>query len=178
MDIALFDKNDTQEVIRLFTEVFSVAESETEGEVIGHLVSELVITTESTDLLGFVTRSENKIIGCIFFSRFLLPGNNTAFILSPVAISTHQQKRGVGQALIKHGLEHLKTLNIAIVLTYGDPQFYAKTGFIPVSEAIIKAPFPLSQPEGWLAQTLNGTEIKPQMGKTHSVKALSDPKYW
>ena len=178
MKLSLFNPSDTQEVIELFTKVFSASENESEGQLIGKLVSDLIATTESQDLIGCVAISNNRIVGCIFFSRFGVPGGEVAFILSPVAISTSVQRSGVGQQLINYGLNQLKSLSVNLVFTYGDPNYYSKTGFSQISESVVKAPFELSQPEGWLAQSLDGDPIKGMQGSTKCVEALSDQKYW
>lgn len=178
MKWSLFQSADTQEVIKLFTDVFSASESESEGQIIGELVADLVATTKPEDLVGFVAKSNQRIVGCIFFSRFFLPGNDLAFILSPVAIATDEQGTGVGQQLIDYGLNYLKSLNVTVVITYGDPNYYCKTGFKQISEDLLKAPFELSQPEGWLAQSLDGKPVKAMPGPTKCVDALSDQKYW
>jgi predicted N-acetyltransferase YhbS len=65
-----------------------------------------------------------------------------------------------------------------LVFTYGDPAFYSKTGFEQITEQIVEAPFPLSQPEGWLAQSLDGEPIRAMSGLSKCVEALSDQKYW
>lgn len=83
-----------------------------------------------------------------------MPSGQRAFILSPVAVSTDVQGKGVGQALIRYGLDHLKSLGVELVFTYGDPGYYSKVGFEQITEAIVKAPWPLSQPIGWLALAL------------------------
>ncbi|MCG5517084.1 MULTISPECIES: hypothetical protein [unclassified Ectothiorhodospira] len=41
-----------------------------------------------------------------------------------------------------------------MVLTYGDPNYYSRIGFKPITEALAPAPFTLKQPEGWLGQSL------------------------
>ena len=178
MKLSFFDLSYTQKVIELFTEVFSASENESEGQLIGDLVSNLIATTEPKDLIGFVAISGNCIVGCIFFSRFVVPGNEVAFILSPVAIATGEQGNGIGQQLINYGRNHLKSLKVNLVFTYGDPSYYSKTGFNNISENIVKAPFELSQPEGWLAQSLDGNPIRAMQGSTECVEALSDQKYW
>jgi putative acetyltransferase len=142
------------------------------------LVSDLIGTTEPQDIIGCVATTNNQIIGCIFFSRFVVPSDEVAFILSPVAISTSLQGSGLGQKLIYYGLTQLKSNNVNLVFTYGDPNYYSKTGFGQISESIVKAPFELSQPEGWLAQKLDGNHIKEMHGVTKCVQALSDQKYW
>ena len=72
MTFSLFDSAQSQQVITLFTNVFSDSEGEAEGELIGNLVAELMSTTASQELVGFVARSDEEIIGSIFFSRFIL----------------------------------------------------------------------------------------------------------
>ena len=122
--------------------------------------------------------ANEHIVGCIFFSRFVVPTDKVAFILSPVAIATSEQGTGIGQRLIGYGLEYLKSLKVDLAFTYGDPNYYSKTGFKHLSESIVKAPFELSQPEGWLAQSLDGNPIGAMQGSTKCVWALSDKKYW
>jgi putative acetyltransferase len=178
MKLSLFKSPYTQEVVELFTKVFSASESESEGHIIGSLVSDLIATTEPDDLIGFVATSDDCIVGCIFFSRFVVPSNDIASILSPVAIATSEQGTGIGQQLINYGLNHLESLKVDLVFTYGDPSYYSKTGFNQISESIVKAPFELSQPEGWLAQSLDGNPIKAMQGSSKCVEALSDQKYW
>lgn len=178
MNYAAFTEADTKQVIQLFTDVFSDSEGEAEGLVIGELVSNLISDTPDSDLLGFTARENDTLVGCIFFSRFRVPKNQTAFILSPVAVSTSTQGTGVGQALISFGLEQLKSNGVDLAFTYGDPAYYCKTGFKQITEDIVKAPYPLSQPIGWLAQVLDGSPLKKLVGPTQCVSALSDAKYW
>ena len=178
MKFSLFSESKTKEVIDLFKRVFSESESEAEGQAIADFVGNLIATTKSQDLIGCIAEENEIIVGCIFFSRFTVPSGQDAFILSPVAVSTDVQGTGVGQKLIQYGLDHLRSLNVSLVFTYGDPSFYSKTGFEQINEDIVKAPFHLSQPIGWLAQSLNGHEIQAMAGPTQCVEALNDPSLW
>ena len=178
MKLSLFNSSSSREVIELFTQVFSASENEAEGQLIGNLASNLIATTEPQDLIGFVASCNDCIVGCIFFSRLVLPGDEVAFILSPVAIATSAQGTGIGQKLINYGLNYLKSRNVNLAFTYGDPNFYSKVGFKQIDESIVKAPFTLSQPAGWLAQSLDGRSIKPMQGVSKCVEALNNQKYW
>jgi len=178
MKLSVFNAVQSQSVIDLFTQVFTNSESEDEGKLIGSLVSDLITTTDPRDLIGFVALSEETAVGCIFFSRLLLPNQQVAFILSPVAIATSEQSKGLGQKLITFGIEHLRSLGVDLVFTYGDPNFYAKVGFRVISEDTVKAPLKLSYPEGWLAQPLSGNSIEPMNGSSRCVGALNDQQYW
>ncbi|MEZ5501859.1 MAG: N-acetyltransferase [Halioglobus sp.] len=178
MHLSLFETSDAKEVIALFTRVFSASEGEKEGKSIGNLVANLITKTKPSDLIGCVAIDNGTIVGCIFFSRLLVPSNQVAFILSPVAVDTPVQGTGIGQRLISYGIDYLGSRNVDLVFTYGDPAFYSKTGFGQITENIVKAPFPLSQPAGWLAQSLNGDSVQVMSGSSRCVEALSDPGYW
>lgn len=178
MEFSLLDSNYYEDVIELFTSAFSDSEGKDEGNIIGKLVSELITTTSIQDLFGFVAFSHGKIIGCIFFSRLTVPNEVKAFILSPVAVATANQRKGIGQKLISFGLEHLKGIDVDLVFTYGDPKFYSKTGFKHISEEYVKAPLKLTYPEGWLGQSLSSIPIEAGSGTTYCVEALSKQEYW
>lgn len=178
MQFSLFNESRSQEVIDLFKSVFSASESVEGGQVIADFVKDLIATTKSQDLIGCVVEEKETILGCIFFSRFIVPSGQDAFILSPVAVSTKVQGTGVGQKLIQYGLDHLRSLNVSLAFTYGDPSYYSKTGFVQIDEDTVKAPCPLSQPIGWLAQSLDGQKIQAMSGSTQCVEALNEPGLW
>jgi predicted N-acetyltransferase YhbS len=72
----------------------------------------------------------------------------------------------------------MKERGVRTVVTYGDPAFYTKIGFEPVSPGTILPPFDLSQPEGWLARSLTKAPIEPLPGPSSCVEAFGDPAYW
>lgn len=178
MHIERFSPDHADAVVALFTAVFSESENPGEGALIGHLVRDLITSTAPADLLGFIALLEGKPIGGIFFSRLTLPAPRSAFLLSPVAIATAQQGKGLGQKLIRYGIDTLRAKGVDLLCTYGDPRYYNRLGFRQVSEDTIPAPLPLSQPEGWLAQSLEGDAIEPVAGPTRCVSALNKPQYW
>ncbi|WP_316364450.1 GNAT family N-acetyltransferase [Candidatus Thiodiazotropha sp. CDECU1] len=178
MKLTPYDKSDEVEIKQLFTEVFSDAEGEPEGVLIGNLVADLINTTEPDDIFGFVVTEQEQIIGSIFFTRLIFDTPVEAFILSPVAIRTNQQGKGVGQQLINYGIEQMRDMGVKLLFTYGDPNFYSKVGFRSITEEIVKAPLELTQPEGWLCQSLDGGETAPIAGKSTCVTALNKPEYW
>ncbi|MCK2149410.1 hypothetical protein MYE70_10065 [Marinobacter alexandrii] len=67
---------------------------------------------------------------------------------------------------------------VDLVFTYGDPNYYSKVGFKPVSQEIATAPFELTHPEGWLDLSLTGGEITPLPGVARCVDAFNDPALW
>ncbi len=178
MKFSLFSETKSRKVVELFRSVFSASEGEAEGQVIADFVSSLIAITEPQDLIGCIAEEDEAIVGCIFFSRFIVPNGQLAFILSPVSVSTDFQGSGIGQKLIHFGLDHLRSLNVQLVFTYGDPDYYSKTGFEKITEDIVNAPCPLSMPIGWLAQSLDGNKIPAMAGPTKCVEALNNPNLW
>jgi len=178
MNLLPYSPNNIEEIKQLFTKVFSDSEGQSEGMIIGNLVYDLMTGTDVQDLYGFVAVENEKIIGSIFFTRLMFESEVNAFILSPVAIHTNYQGKGFGQKLINFGINYLKENGVELVFTYGDPMFYSKVGFSLITEKLVKAPFTLTYPEGWLGQSLVGDEIEPITGSSYCVEALNKPKYW
>lgn len=162
----------------LFAAVFTESEGEEEGALIGNLVKEMLSSTDSQDLHGYVATADDQIVGAIFFSRLTFKEKIDAFIMAPVAIHKDYQGKGIGQALIGHGLCDMKDRGVQYVTTYGDPKFYSKVGFHPLSAELVKPPLELSQPGGWLGQSLDDTQTESIDGKCTCVAALDDQRYW
>lgn len=178
MDFRYHNAEDASAIVQLFRSVFADSEGETEGELIGKLAAGLLETTNERDLFNYVANADGRVVGSVFFSRLDFGTDIEAFILAPVAVSSDRQREGIGQALINHGLAELTDRGINAVLTYGDPAFYQKVGFRQISSTIIKAPYELSQPEGWLGQSLVDNSLESLSGKCTCVAAFNNPVYW
>ncbi|WP_372122980.1 GNAT family N-acetyltransferase [Vibrio pomeroyi] len=168
---------------QLFTQTFTDSEGENEGKTVGKLANDLLTTTDSTKLLCFVaeddsSESDSTIVGAIIFTPLSFDDKTKAYLLSPVAVSTQVQKRGIGQKLINFGLETLKEQGVELAVTYGDPSYYSRVGFEQITVEQIPAPFKLSYPHGWLAQSLTGSEIKVTSEQSSCVEALARAEYW
>ena len=178
MKLSAYNPNDAAEIERLFIKTFADSEGQSEGEIIGRLVSNFMSRTGKSDYYGFVATEADLVVGGIFFSRLAFEDGPNAFILAPVAVRTDFQGRGIGQQLIRFGLDALSKAGVELAVTYGDPGFYSKAGFQVVTEAVIPPPLTLQHPEGWLAQSLKGDGIQPIKGKSSCVEALNKPEYW
>lgn len=177
MKLMAFQPNRAQDVIKLITDVFTDSEGVGEGNLIGQLAKAL-IETSSDDVFSFTAVEGDEVLASIFFSRLVLSNHQTAFILAPVAVATDRQKQGIGQQLIRFGIEQLKSKGIELLFTYGDPNYYSKVRFVPITEEEVKAPLTLSYPHGWLAQSLTQDEIDLKGITTHCIPALNDQRYW
>jgi predicted N-acetyltransferase YhbS len=179
MEFSTGYKGREAEIVDLFTTTFSASEGEEEGALIGDLVRRLLAGTAQKDLFVFTAAEDGSIIGGIVFSRLsYAQDERTVFVLAPVAVAPHRQGQGIGQQLLKHGLAALCSAGVDIAMTYGDPNYYARVGFEPVSEADAPAPFALNHPQGWLGQSLNDRPMTPLQGPSRCVDALNDPVFW
>ena len=178
MNYKILDKNSKEDVTGLFTSVFSSSEGENEGKLIGNLASELSSRTDNKEIISIGAYKDELLIGAIIFTRLRFNDSIKVYMLAPVAVSTSQQGKGVGQALINYGLQELKNRSVAVVITYGDPSFYSKVGFQALSETVIQAPLKLSMPEGWLAQSLTEEPIPTIHERPTCVKEFNDSVYW
>jgi putative acetyltransferase len=179
MEFRPHNPSDASAIEDLFTSVFTQSEGEKEGVLIDNLAKDLIASTDSQDLYGFLAVDREHIFGAIFFSRLTFEQKDIdVFILAPVAVHSDYQGIGIGQALITHGLQEMKKSGVRFVITYGDPAFYSKVGFLPLSQDAIAAPLKLSQPEGWLGQSLTDDSIEVVPGPCSCVQALDNPAYW
>ena len=178
MDYKLLDSTQQQDVSLLFKSAFTASEGKVECELIGNLASQLASAIDNLNIICIGAYENEKIIGSIFFTRLMFDEPIMVYMLAPVAVDTGYQGMGIGQALIMHGLNILKSRSVSIVITYGDPSFYSRVGFEPLSENIIKAPIRLSMPDGWLGQSLTRKPIPTIKDRPRCVNEFNDPVYW
>lgn len=167
-------------LVALFSQTFADSEGAEEGKVIAALVGNLLRQTPAGDLRVFTARdAQGALDGAILFTPLVFTGcPRTVRLLSPVAVRTARQGQGVGQGLITHALETLRAEGVEVAVTYGDPAFYGRVGFAPVPVQVLAAPHPLSHPQGWLAQGLQGALPEGLSGPVRCAAAFDDPAYW
>jgi putative acetyltransferase len=76
---------------------------------------------------------EADIVGHIFFSPVGLegePGAPPLGGLAPVAVEPAKQRRGIGSALVRAGLEACAPLGWRAVFLVGSPAYYSRFGFV------------------------------------------------
>jgi predicted N-acetyltransferase YhbS len=168
-----------EQIIDLFAATFTASEGADEGALIGNLVSNLLSSTPHEDIYVFTAHDRGEIIAGAIFSRLIYTDDpRSVFILSPMAVVTDRHGQGIGQALLKHALAVLRNNGVAVAITYGDPAFYGKVGFLPLDEDTAAAPLPLSFPMGWIGQSLTEEPLQALKGKCTCVAALDDPAIW
>ena len=167
------------EIIELFKATFSRSEGVEEGTLIGDLVRRQLSDTPEDDIRVITVEEDGGLIGACVFSRLTYEQEErTVFVLGPVAVIPERQGRGIGQQLLHHGLAVLRLAGVDVAMTYGDPNYYGKVGFRPVSEEDAAAPFKLQYPEGWLGLSLTEQPFSPLKGRPKCITAFEDPAFW
>ncbi len=92
-----------------------------------------VLRKEARPYISIVAEESGKIVGHILFTPMTMPGQDGLMImgLGPLAVVPEQQKKSVGSALIKAGLERCRELGYGAVVVLGHKGYYPRFGFIP-----------------------------------------------
>jgi putative acetyltransferase len=99
--------------------------SQTEKAIVDALRSAGALT------LSLIAIEDGKIIGHVAFSPVTINGKTNGWYgLGPVSVWPNQQGRGIGQALIREGLNNLRDMNAQGCVVLGDPGYYSRFGFV------------------------------------------------
>ncbi|MCM2266292.1 MAG: N-acetyltransferase [Elusimicrobiales bacterium] len=94
--------------------------------------------------LSLVAETAGLVVGHILFSPILIKGpqgETPALALAPMAVLPDFQKRGVGSALVRRGLEECRRLGHKIVVVVGHDEYYPRFGFVRASDKGLRLPF-------------------------------------
>lgn len=179
MQIKLNQMGRTDQIAQLFKDAFTASEGAEEGALVHDLARDLLTSTQDEDIRVFVSEDGGTLCGCAIFTRLRFAGDaRSAFLLSPMAVATAHQGLGVGQHLLRGALDALHAEGIDLAVTYGDPSFYWRIGFQPVSTDTVPPPLPLKMPHGWLARSLNDAPMTSYNGPSICAPALNNPDFW
>lgn len=82
--------------------------------------------------VSLVAEEEGEVVGQIAFSPVTLerqPEGASAAGLGPMAVLPEHQRKGIGLALIRAGLEACREAGFDLVVVLGHPNYYPKAGF-------------------------------------------------
>ena len=96
-----------------------------------HLVDAL--REHARPLVSLIAEDNGAIVGHIMFSPVSLEGHPALRImgLAPMAVSPAHQRKGIGSALVRAGLEQCTQLGFGAVVVLGHPAYYPRFGFLP-----------------------------------------------
>jgi putative acetyltransferase len=114
------------------------------GRVVADLVDSLRDTiTPAAGGLSLVAEQDGRIAGHAMFTRSLLDAPRRLVdvqVLSPLGVLPELQGRGIGSALVRHGLKTLAERGVPLVFLEGDPAYYSRFGFVAGGGAGFRKP--------------------------------------
>ncbi|MEV0002969.1 N-acetyltransferase [Micromonospora sp. NPDC050980] len=111
------------------------------GEVVARLVEDL--RRDDPAALSLVADEAGEVVGHVMFSRCRLDAPRRlvdVVSLSPLAVGPHRQRRGIGRALVRQGLQELDVRGVPLVFLEGDPRYYSRLGFGPAEAQGFRRP--------------------------------------
>lgn len=86
-------------------------------------------------VISMVAVDVEKVVGHVLFSPVVLSEHDYLRImgLAPMAVAPEYQRKGVGSALVRAGLERCKALGYGAVVVLGHPEYYPRFGFVPAA---------------------------------------------
>ena len=155
------------------------------GDVVAALVDDLRASAPREHRLSLVADVGGSVVGHILFSPALLDAPRRLVnvqTLSPLAVLPRLQRRGLGAALIRAGLDVMADRGVPLVFLEGDPRYYGRFGFtagadlgfrrpsLRIPEAAFQA-VALPAYESWMT----GTFVYPDVFWRHDAVGLRAP---
>lgn len=92
--------------------------------------------------VSLVSEQGGAIVGHVAFSPATVESRpQTLMGLGPLAVRYEWRRRGIGEALVRRGLEVCGGIGAAAVVVLGDPDYYERFGFVPAEELGLRCPF-------------------------------------
>ena len=178
MHIEFIQRQEREEVSKFYYNVFSQSGGEEEGNILKSLTYELTDQISDNYITGLKIVSKDEIIGSIFLTKLEYLENIKIYLLAPVGVHPSHQNKGIGTKIINFSFEYLRSQNIDDLVTYGDPKYYTKFDFIPITFDTLPAPFALSQPQGWLLKKINNKDLPVIKSKPKCVTPFNNQGLW
>jgi len=164
---------DTESIRQVHVDAFG-----DEGAAVANLAIALLNDETAKPLFCLVAEEEDRVVGSIIFSRAGIEGHDdlAVYILAPLAVDPGFQHRGVGRALIEHGLDILRRQGASLVFVLGDPAYYARVGF--THQHHIDPPYELAVPEAWMGMGLRDCPLESISGSLACACSLDAREHW
>lgn len=148
-----------------------------------NLVRDLLGDPTARPYLSLLAFEGDKAVGHILFTRARLDGDGDSrpvMLLAPLAVVPDHQGKGIGGALIKHGLQMLSEAGVELVFVLGHPGYYPRYGFQPAGRLGLDAPYPIPEEHAgaWMVQELKPGVLGLAKGTVGIAEALDKPEHW
>lgn len=118
--------SDVDAISHLIRAAFEKAQhsSGTEAAIVDALRAARVLT------ISLVAEADGDVVGHVAFSPITINDQDIGwFGLGPISVHPDRQGEGIGNALIRRGLEELRATKATGCVVLGDPNYYQRFGF-------------------------------------------------
>lgn len=165
-DITIRPENPSEfaEIRELVRRTFAEHTPYSDGVGEADLIDEIRRSPYYKPELSFVALLDGKIVGHFMFSEFPLSptpqggydpsAKKDLLMLAPVSVHADHVHQGVGETMLRLGLELVRKLDYKGITAEGDYRFYNRFGFVTSAEYGIRAAsgFPLQEPRCMMVQ--------------------------
>jgi putative acetyltransferase len=130
--------------------------------------------------VSLVAQADGGIVGHIMFSPVTLvcgqppPASTTIMGLAPMAVLPRYQKRGIGSALVRAGLDRCRDLGVQAVVVLGHAAYYPRFGFVPASRFGIVSEYDVPD-DAFMAIELEAGALSGRSGTIRYHEAFASP---
>jgi len=133
---------------------------------------------EEPNVLSLVAVADRTLVGHVVFTMCRIAGRTDELaLLGPLAVIPNRQRQGIGSALVREGLERLKSGGAAQVHVLGDPTYYGRFGFEPDEEVVPPYPLPREWRGAWQVLSLRD-DVPPLRGTLSVPQPWQQPALW
>lgn len=163
-------------------EILSVERAAFKRENEVNLTAAILADPSAEPRLSLMAYIDDQPVGHILFSKGTLTNHPDVALsfLAPLAVLPKFQRKGIGRALIKMGLELLTKANVDLIFVVGHPTYYPKFGFKPASKLGFDPTYPIPSKvaDAWMVQALKPNIIGQVSGRVICCDALNKPEMW
>lgn len=161
--------SDTSSIENLYRDAFP-------DEELLPLVRDLL--RETTGVLSLVAEEDGAVFGHAAFTICTITQEPApAALLGPLAVAPAVQKKGLGSRLVREGLAQLADRGVGTVFVLGDPNYYAKFGFVADTQVVPPYPLVAEYRSGWQSLAL-GARQRPCAGQLIVPAVWQRPSLW
>ncbi len=130
---------------------------------------------QALPVASLVAEDNGTVVGHIMFSPVSLSGHPGLKVmgLAPMAVAPEHQRKGIGSALVRAGLEQCKQLGVVAVVVLGHPEYYPRFGFSPASRFGIDCEYEVPA-EVFMAMELQREALSEKAGRVKYHAAFSN----
>jgi len=130
---------------------------------------------QANPVVSLVAEVDGVVIGHIIFSPVSISDHPNLKVmgLAPMAVTSEHQRKGVGSALVRAGLEQCRNLGYVAVVVPGHPDYYPRSGFLPSSRFGIDSEYDVPE-ELFMAMELQPDALSGIVGRVRYHPAFNE----